>query len=80
MGMTGLVVGMRRLVVDMARLAVGTARLAVGMARLVVGKVHLAVGTARVPFDCCCCHYCLLGRGSEYLKTALGWPRSLSHL
>lgn len=69
MGMTRLVVGRRRLVVDMARLAVG-------MARLVVGKVHLAVGMARAPCDCCCYHYCLLGRGSEHLKIALGWPRS----
>lgn len=69
MGMTRLVVGRRRLVVDMARIAVG-------MARLVVGKVHLAVGMARAPFDCCCYHYCLLGRGSEHLKIALGWTRS----
>lgn len=69
MGTTRLVVGRRRLVVDMARIAVG-------MARLVVGKVHLAVGMARAPFDCCCYHYCLLGRGHEHLKIALGWTRS----
>lgn len=69
MGTTRLVVGRRRLVVDMARLAVG-------MARLVVGKVHLAVGMARAPCDCCCDHYCLLERGSEHLKIALGLPRS----
>lgn len=76
MGTTRLVVGMRRLVVDMVRLVVDLARLAVGMARLEMGKVHLAVDMARAPFDCCCYHYCLLGRGSEHLKIALGWARS----
>lgn len=68
MGTTRLVVGRRRLVVDMARIAMG-------MARLVVGKGHPAEGMARAAFDGCC-HYCLLGRGSEHL----GWTRSSSHL
>lgn len=73
MGMTRLAVGMRRLAVDTVSLAVGMARLATGMARL-------AVGTPRASFDCCCCHYCLLGTGSGRLKMAVGWPRSQGHL
>lgn len=80
MGMTRLAVGMRKLAVDSARLAVGMAGLAGGMARLVVDKAHLAVGMARVPFDCCCYHYCFLGRGNEHLMIAGGWPRSRGHL
>lgn len=73
MGMTRLAVGRKRLAVDMVKLAVG-------MARLAVGKVHLAVGMARVPFVCCCYHYCLSGRGREHLKIAVGWPRSRGRL
>lgn len=77
-GMTKLEVGTRRRVVGMVMvmLLVGMVGLAVGTASLVVGKAHLAVGMARMPSDCRCHHYCLLGRGSSHVKRAVGLSRS----